>query len=155
MDEGTTILGLVSALGNREFSAVELVDRYLQRIDRLNPTLNCFGETYPDRARTKAQQLDQRIEAGEEIGPLAGVPICEGQHRYRLREHEMRVSVSGEFPKSIYKHRCAALGGSGRDHHRQNELRRVRNGFINGTLRIRRGAQSVGSGAGTRRIIRG
>lgn len=76
MDEGTTILGLVSALGNREFSAVGLVDRYLQRIDRLNPTLNCFGETYPDRARTKAQQLDQRIEAGEEIGPLAGVPIA-------------------------------------------------------------------------------
>ena len=66
----------MNALGKRESSAVGLVDRHLQRIDQLNPTLNCFCETYPERARAKAQQLDQRLDAGEELGPLAGVTIA-------------------------------------------------------------------------------
>ncbi len=76
MDEGATIVALVEALRRRESSAVELVDRYLQRIDRLNSSLNCFCETFPERARATAQQIDQQLAAGDQIGPLAGVPIA-------------------------------------------------------------------------------
>ncbi len=76
MDEGATIQGLVDALRRRESSAVELVDRYLQRIDRLNSSLNCFCETYPERAHATALQIDQQLAAGDQLGPLAGVPIA-------------------------------------------------------------------------------
>ncbi|MEE9129167.1 MAG: amidase family protein, partial [Phycisphaerales bacterium] len=69
MDEGAKIPGLVGALRRRESSAVELVDQYLQRIDRLNSSLNCFCETYPERARATAQQIDQQLAAGDQIGP--------------------------------------------------------------------------------------
>jgi amidase len=56
-------------------SAVELVELYLERIDRLDPELNAFRVVFAERARAEAAQADARLKAGDER-PLLGVPVA-------------------------------------------------------------------------------
>jgi amidase len=65
-------------LRDRQVSSVELVDLYLERIDRINPKLNAFTDVFAERARVAAAAADERIgrgKAGEGM-PLLGVPIA-------------------------------------------------------------------------------
>jgi amidase len=58
-----------------EVSSRELVELYLERIERLDPELNAFRKVMAERALVDAQQADARRGAGEER-PLLGVPIA-------------------------------------------------------------------------------
>src|SRR5918997_3117613 len=58
-----------------EVSSRELVELYLERIERLDPELNAFRTVMAERALVDAQQADARRGAGEER-PLLGVPIA-------------------------------------------------------------------------------
>src|SRR5271155_2575596 len=58
-----------------EVSSRELVDVYLERIERFNPALNAFRVVFEQRARMEADQADARRGAGDER-PLLGVPIA-------------------------------------------------------------------------------
>ncbi len=59
----------------REASSVEVTTAFLDRIDELNPTLNAFLHVDREGALAAARAIDERIAAGEQMGPLAGVPI--------------------------------------------------------------------------------
>jgi amidase len=58
-----------------EVSSRELVELCLDRIDRLEPELNCFTNLMPERALTDADQADARRGAGDDR-PLLGVPLA-------------------------------------------------------------------------------
>ena len=58
-----------------EVSAKELVQLYLDRIQRLDPQLNAFRKVFAEKAMLEAEQADARVRAGEER-PLLGVPIA-------------------------------------------------------------------------------
>ncbi|MCB5182743.1 amidase [Streptomyces antimicrobicus] len=58
-----------------EVSAVELVDSHLERIAEAGPRVNAVTQLLADRAREAAARTDRRRAAGEELGPLAGVPF--------------------------------------------------------------------------------
>jgi amidase len=58
----------------REISPVEVVDEALARISRLNGVLNAVVTLNP-RALDDARDLEWRIAKGDEVGPLAGVPV--------------------------------------------------------------------------------
>jgi amidase len=58
-----------------EVSSRELVDLYLERIERLDPELNAFRTVMDERALADAQQADARRGAGDDR-PLLGVPIA-------------------------------------------------------------------------------
>ncbi|MFD7027777.1 amidase [Streptomyces sp. NPDC059917] len=63
------------AVRRAEVSAVELVDSHLDRIAEVNPRVNAVTQLLAERARAGAARLDRRRAAGEELGPLAGVPF--------------------------------------------------------------------------------
>ena len=56
-------------------SAVDVLEHHLDRIERLNEPLNAFVFLDPDRARAVAADVDRRVAAGDDPGPLAGVPL--------------------------------------------------------------------------------
>jgi Asp-tRNA(Asn)/Glu-tRNA(Gln) amidotransferase A subunit family amidase len=59
----------------KKLSPVELAEAHLRKIERLNPTLNAYVDVYPDRVRREAQQAQEALASGKEVGPLHGVPI--------------------------------------------------------------------------------
>ena len=59
---------------SREVSPLELVDTYLDRIERIEPRLNAFRTVAAERARAEARQAEGRAGAGDER-PLLGVPV--------------------------------------------------------------------------------
>jgi amidase len=58
-----------------EVSPRELVDLYLERIERIDPKLNAFRIVLAERARAEAEEAERRRSSGD-AGPLNGVPIA-------------------------------------------------------------------------------
>ena len=56
-------------------SSRELVDAHLERIQRLDPKLNAICHIDADAARARADEIDRDVAAGNDPGPLAGVPV--------------------------------------------------------------------------------
>src|SRR5581483_4050275 len=57
-------------------SAGDTVRDALGRIAASNPRLNAFTHIFADSAVSDAHALDRRIAAGDDPGPLAGVPFA-------------------------------------------------------------------------------
>jgi amidase len=61
------------AIRRKEVSSLELTSEYLERIDRLDPSLRSFVAVDTDTALAAAEEADLNHEEG--AGPLHGVPI--------------------------------------------------------------------------------
>ena len=59
-----------------EVSARELTDHHLARIESVDSSVHAFLEVTADRARADADRLDEARASGEDLPPLAGVPIA-------------------------------------------------------------------------------
>ena len=66
---------LAQRIARRQLSSAEVVDAHLARIDAVNPALNAVVRVLADEARAAAVRADQKLAAGEAIGPLHGVPF--------------------------------------------------------------------------------
>lgn len=66
---------LASMVRSGEVSATEVTKAHLDRLDAVNPTINAVVQDCTEDALIAAGALDARISAGEEPGPLAGVPV--------------------------------------------------------------------------------
>lgn len=71
--DARTVAGAVRA---GELKARDVVDRCLERVERLNPTINAYVFVDGDRARRAADEVDRRVASGDDPGPLAGVPLA-------------------------------------------------------------------------------
>lgn len=69
-------LAAAAAIRRREVSATELVEHYLDRIDRLDAELGAFVTVTGQTARKQAADADQAVLAGDPLPPLHGVPIA-------------------------------------------------------------------------------
>jgi aspartyl-tRNA(Asn)/glutamyl-tRNA(Gln) amidotransferase subunit A len=67
---------IAAAVRSKERSAREVVDEHLARIDEREAELHAFNLVLPDEARAAADAVDARVAAGEDPGPLAGVPVA-------------------------------------------------------------------------------
>ncbi len=72
----TPAVELARRIRDREISPLEIVRNSLERIDAVNPILNCFCFTFPDEAMAKAKAAEQAVMRGESLGTLHGVPIA-------------------------------------------------------------------------------
>ena len=103
-----------------EITSPELVGLYLDRIARLDGSLNAYRVVRVDGARAEAIEAQRRLDAGERL-PLLGVPIA-------IKDD---VDVAGEVtawgtsahgPEKDARRRRRASPARGRgDHHREDE----------------------------------
>ena len=62
-------------VGAGHISPTEVIRYFADRIGERDRTLNAFTYTRIDEALEVAAQLEKRLSAGENVGPLAGVPV--------------------------------------------------------------------------------
>ena len=72
----SVIRKLQRQLTQKERTAVEITQAYLDRLQALEPKLHSFLAVTADKALAQAQQVDSAIAAGEALSPLAGIPIA-------------------------------------------------------------------------------
>jgi aspartyl-tRNA(Asn)/glutamyl-tRNA(Gln) amidotransferase subunit A len=66
---------LAAMIRRRELKPSELMAATIARIEQLNPKFNAFCAMRSDLAMAEARAMDERIANGEEVGPLAGLPL--------------------------------------------------------------------------------
>ncbi|MFT6642761.1 MAG: amidase, partial [Patiriisocius sp.] len=70
--DATTLAGKIK---RKEISSVEMLNHYVERVERYNPDINAVILFQLDKARTRAEAADAALASGEDWGPLHGVPM--------------------------------------------------------------------------------
>jgi aspartyl-tRNA(Asn)/glutamyl-tRNA(Gln) amidotransferase subunit A len=71
-----TAAELSQRLASREISAAEVARAHLDRIDAVDARVHAFLHVARGEAIAQARAIDKRRIDGEELGPLAGVPVA-------------------------------------------------------------------------------
>ena len=64
------------ALLNKEVSAVELTEEVYKQVDSVDEKIGAYNSLTKDFAMETAKKVDEKINKGEEIAPLAGIPLA-------------------------------------------------------------------------------
>ena len=67
---------IVSRIKSRELSATEVIKHTLDRIERLDGQVGAFLSVHREQAAARARAIDDRLAAGDDPGPLAGLPVA-------------------------------------------------------------------------------
>ena len=71
-----TICELKEMIDQKQVSCLEVTDAYIDRISQVDNTIESYITNTFDKARDKANMLDERLSKGEDIGPLGGIPYA-------------------------------------------------------------------------------
>src|SRR4030081_1555964 len=74
--DGLSASEIAQGVTGRKMSALSVTEAALARIAKHDPVLNSFTDVTADRARARAHAIDVAIAAGQNAGPLAGVPFA-------------------------------------------------------------------------------
>ncbi|MBX3020528.1 MAG: Asp-tRNA(Asn)/Glu-tRNA(Gln) amidotransferase subunit GatA [Bdellovibrionales bacterium] len=66
---------LSDAIRKKDLSSVEVTERFMGQIEKWNPKINAYI-TLNEKALDQAKAVDARLAKGENVGPLAGVPVA-------------------------------------------------------------------------------
>lgn len=101
-----TIAQAGAALRSRGISSVELTQRCLDRIAKLNPDLNAFITITADFALARARELDRELAQGVDRGPLHGIPIA---HKDLMWTKGIRTTSGSKILEHFVPDRDAAV----------------------------------------------
>jgi aspartyl-tRNA(Asn)/glutamyl-tRNA(Gln) amidotransferase subunit A len=73
---GLTIDSARSAIADRKTSATALAEAFYAKIESDDPKIDAYLILSKDRALAKAAQIDGLAQTGQELPPLAGVPVA-------------------------------------------------------------------------------
>jgi aspartyl-tRNA(Asn)/glutamyl-tRNA(Gln) amidotransferase subunit A len=71
-----TAASLAAAIKNGDVSSTEVTQAHLDRIAKVDDKVHAFLHVDTEGALAKAAEVDAKRERGEELGPLAGVPLA-------------------------------------------------------------------------------
>jgi aspartyl-tRNA(Asn)/glutamyl-tRNA(Gln) amidotransferase subunit A len=71
------------ALASKDVSSVEVTDACIDRMEKLNPILDCAVEILADQARSEAHAADKTRSKSQTPAPLLGVPLAHKDMYYR------------------------------------------------------------------------
>jgi Asp-tRNA(Asn)/Glu-tRNA(Gln) amidotransferase A subunit family amidase len=66
---------MAEKIRTQELTAQEITEIIIERIERLNPSINAYCTPTPELARDMAKKADERVKGGEKVGTLNGIPI--------------------------------------------------------------------------------
>lgn len=69
-----SIRTLAKGLRDKQYSAIELAEFFLERLEKIGPRFNAVVTVTRDRALAEAAQADQDLASGHDRGPLHGIP---------------------------------------------------------------------------------
>ena len=72
----SAVVEIVAAISAGRQSATRIAELALERSAQVQQRLNCFAEINSKGFLDQARSIDTRREAGERLGPLAGVPVA-------------------------------------------------------------------------------
>ena len=75
-DRSASALEIASGVRRGEISAAGLLEDHLARIAEREPDVHAFNFVMGDQARARAGEVDRLVAAGQDPGPLAGVPVA-------------------------------------------------------------------------------
>lgn len=87
---------LARCIKARETKAEDVLDAHLAQIERLNPTLNAIVTLDADGARQRAREIDAQMAKGEQVGPLAGLPVL-------IKDVTLTKGLRTTFASPLYK----------------------------------------------------
>lgn len=70
-----TVHELVDLLKKKEITSSEIVQAYAEKIGQSEEKVQAFVTTLTEEALEEAKKIDEKREKGEEVFPLAGIPI--------------------------------------------------------------------------------
>ena len=76
LPHGDTALGIAASVRAGTRSAVDVVEEHLTAIAARDGEIHAFNLVTADQARQVAIEVDRRVAAGDDPGPLAGVPVA-------------------------------------------------------------------------------
>lgn len=72
----TDAVTLAAELRQRERSPVTVVEAFIERIKERNDRTNAFVTVAEEHARDRAREIETALDRGEDVGPLAGLPVA-------------------------------------------------------------------------------
>ncbi|MEM9622457.1 MAG: amidase [Pseudomonadota bacterium] len=96
------VVELAAGLRANQFSAVEVLQSVLARMDACNPALNAIVEDLREPALQRAEVLDQLAHQGQWQGPLHGIPVTS-----KINVDQMGLSTNNGLP-ALAGHRATA-----------------------------------------------
>ena len=103
--EYKSISELRALIQSREASVQEITESYLQRIERINPKVNCFLSVDPEEVMNQAKNADKELQQGLIRSQLHGIPIALKD----IFEHEGRSVTAGSKSFSFTSTRTATV----------------------------------------------
>ena len=70
-----TVHELQEKLKNKELTVTQIVDAYTENIENRENDIQAFVTTLNNEAKKQAQEIQEKIDNGEELGEFAGIPI--------------------------------------------------------------------------------
>ena len=70
-----TVHELQEKLKNKELTVTQIVDAYTENIKNRENDVQAFVTTLNNEAKKQAQEIQEKIDNGEELGEFAGIPI--------------------------------------------------------------------------------
>ncbi len=71
-----TAVELGAAIKNKEITVIDVTKAVLEQIEKTENIYNCYVTVDRESALEQAQKVQDKIDAGELTGPLAGVPVA-------------------------------------------------------------------------------
>ena len=71
-----TALEIGQMIKNKEVSSVEVTKQTLENIKNTEKDINAYISVLEEKAIENAKKVQERIDSGEELSPLAGVPMA-------------------------------------------------------------------------------
>jgi aspartyl-tRNA(Asn)/glutamyl-tRNA(Gln) amidotransferase subunit A len=87
---------LVEAYRQKNLSPVEVLDRFLDRIDTVNPKINALNTIVPEQARAAAREAERKMMAGDDLPPLHGVPLA-------IKDNVFTAGMKTTFGSRVYQ----------------------------------------------------